>query len=368
MTGEPTAEPQLPIIQPDTLHDQSKEGPRDNKSRIITRLKNIGKIVASANEEQKSKGAETPFNVRAAELVKLGNGYTSYLETHIDEITDEKTFQAIASLAKTSLLMNIEQYASTIRSISDFFTKHQELNNLNPPGIKDGPWSKIKEVLYFSSNNDVREQFREGILIRARELIQSGEFSPRDVDHIERFLNDPKGRLPSEFIPEYVEQHASEIQQWTPLSSEDFQEYVITRLKNFEGNISQNDYLRQLDEEIASIKPKNLQESKSLAKIKYVDREKKLAFIRDLRFGRVDFGIVKKEVAQRAAEITRRPDLKTLAPHLRNFYPPFLESLKSTIGTDPGMRRSTLIALVESYGLNPSAKQAVLEYLEANLK
>lgn len=368
MIGEPPVEPQPSIMQADTLSGQSKEGPRDNKNRIITRLKNISKIVTSANEEQSKDAESHPFNVRATELVKLGNGYTSYLETHIDEIIDEKTFQAIASLTKTSLLMNIKQYALTIRGIGDFVAQHPELDNLNPQGKNDGPWSNIKETLYFSLNNDVREQFREGILKRAKELIQTGEFSPRDVDNLERFLSDPKGRLPSEFIPEYLEQHASEIGQWTPLSLADFQEHVVTRLGNLQRDISQNDYLKQLDEEIASIKPKNLQESKALAKVKYIDREKKLAFIRDLRFGRVDFEIVKGDVAKKAAEITRRPDLKTLAPHLRNFYPSFLKSLRSTIGTDPGMRRTTLIALVESYGLNPPAKQAVLKYLEANLK
>jgi len=118
MIGEPPTEP-LKIVskQTDALPDQQMEGPRDNKNRIISRLKNISRIVATQNEDQ-SKGAETKtFNTRVAELIKLGNGYTSYLETHIDEIADEKTFQAIATLAKTSLLMNIEQYALTIRGI-----------------------------------------------------------------------------------------------------------------------------------------------------------------------------------------------------------------------------------------------------------
>lgn len=189
MSGLPPAE--QPVSEPrkqDASPILQSEGPKDNKNKIIGRLKNLSKIVGSVNQEQ-SKGAEQhPFNTRTSELVKLGDAYTAYLEAHVDEITDEKTFQAIASLAKTSLLMNIEQYAVTIRGIGDFVVQHPELNELNPPGKPDGPWSNIKEALYYSTNNDIREQFREGILTRTSEDIQSGDFNPRDVDHLERFL------------------------------------------------------------------------------------------------------------------------------------------------------------------------------------
>ncbi len=369
MAGEPIEQPQPPVLkQPDAPPVYTAEGPRDNKNRIIARLKNISRVVTSVNEAQSESAKAHPSNIRAAELVKLGNGYTAYLEAHIDEVADDKTFQAIASLAKTSMLMNIEQYAATIRGISGFVAQHQELNNLNPQGKTDGPWSNIKEALYFSSNNDVREQFREGILSGAKALIESGDFDARDVDHLERFLSDPKGRLPSEFIPEYLERHTDAIRQWTPLTLDDFQEHVVTHIGDLQGDISQNGYLKQLDEEIASIKPKNLQESKALAKTRFVEREKKLAFIRDLRFGRVDIEVVKRDVAKRAGEITRRPDLKTLGPHLKKLYTPFLETLRSTAGTDLEMRKATLTALVESYPLDPMAKQAVLDYLSSNLK
>ena len=182
---EPT-EP--PLIKPQTeTPNLAAENPRDNKNRIISRLKNISQIVSSTNEEQAKHAESHAFNDRTTALLKLGNGYIQYLETHIDEITDEKTFQTIASLAKTSLLMNIEQYALTIRGISIYVSQHAELNDLNPQG-KNGPWSNIKEALYFSVNNDIREKFRERILTRAKELIQNGEFSLRDVDHLERFF------------------------------------------------------------------------------------------------------------------------------------------------------------------------------------
>lgn len=348
----------------DTAPLLQSEGPKDNKNKIIARLKNISKIVGGVNMEQ-SKGAEKhPFNVRASELVKLGDGYTKYLESHADEITDEKTFQAIASLAKTSLLMNIEQYAATIRGIGDFVATHPELNELNPPGKTDGPWGNIKEALYYSSNNDIREQFREGILTRAREAIQSGEFSPRDVDHLERFLVDPQGRLPSEFIPEYITAHVGEIKTWSPTTLDVFQEQVIEKIGANQGDLSQNTYLKQLDEEIASIKPKDLQK----ASIQFVDRQSKLAFIRDLRFGRVDLDAMKAEVAKRMQEITRRPDLKTLGQYLKGSFSPFLATLRSTIGVITEERKPILTALVESYGLEENAKKAVLEYLDANLK
>lgn len=362
--SQASEQPQPEPTQKDTTPHLQSEGPKDNKNRIITRLKNVSKAVSSVHTEQ-SKGAEqSPFNVRVSELIKLGDGYTTYLETHADEISDEKTFQAIASLAKTSLLMNIEQYVATIRSIGDFVAHHPELNDLNPPGKPDGPWSNIKEALYYSTNNDIREHFREGILTRVHDDIQSGDFNPRDVDHLERFLVDPKGRLPSEFIPEYVAAHAKEIKVWSPVTLDIFQEQIIGEIGADSENLSQNERLKQLDEEIASIKPKDLQKSN----IQFLDREKKLAFIRDLRFGRVDVGAVKAEVAKRMSEITRRQDLKTLAPHLKASFPPFIATLKSTAGVSLEERKPILTALVESYGLGAEAKQAVLEYLEKNLK
>jgi len=365
MIGDSPAETShVEVKQTDSQPVLSNEGPRDNKNRIVSRLKNISKIVDSVNQEQ-SKGTEQhPFNIRTSELVKLGNGYTTYLENHADEITDEKTFQAIASLAKTSLLMNIEQYGVTIRNISGFVEQHPELNELNPPKKQDGPWSGIKETLYYSSNNDIREQFREGILTRASEDIQSGDFSPRDVDHLERFLVDPQGRMPGQFIPEYIAAHAGEIKIWSPSALDIFQEHVINKIGDNPGNLSQNEYLKQLDEEIASIKPNDLQK----VSVQFADRQAKLAFIRDLRFGRVDFDMVKSEAKKRMGEITRRQDLKSLATHLKASFPPFLATLKSTAGASIAERKPILIALVESYGLEAAAKQAVLGYLETNLK
>lgn len=213
-------------------------------------------------------------------------------------------------------------------------------------------------------NNDIREQFREGILKRAKELIETGDFSPRDVDHLERFLLDPKGRVPSEFVKEYVQLHISEIKQWSALSLDDFQEYVITRSGNLDGDISQNNFLRQLDEEIASIKPDDL---KGL-NIKYADRQKKLAFIRDFRFGRINSEEIKIEVGKRASEITRRPDLKLIAPHLKQFYSKFRDELIATIGTDAKLRKEALESLLSSYSLPTADEQFVHDYLESNLK
>jgi len=366
MTLSQTTEQSQPEpIQNDRAPQLSSEGPKDNKNKIVARLKNISKIVNMVNAEQGKEAKQHPFNTRASELVKLGDEYTQYLESHADEIPDEGTFQAIASLAKSSMLMNIEQYATTIRGIGDFVAAHPELNDLNPPGKTDGPWGNIKEALYYSANNDIREQFRESILTRAQEAIQNGEFSPRDVDHLERFLVDPKGRLPSEFIPEYITTHIGEIKKWSPTTIDIFQEQVIEQVGDNHGDLSQNPYLKQLDEEIASIKPKDLQK----ASVQFLDRQSKLAFIRDLRFGRVDYEEVKSEAIKRLGEITRRSDLRTtLAPHLKASFPPFLATLKSTTGVPLTERKQILTTLVESYGLEENAMRTVLAYLETNLK
>ena len=266
----------------------------DDRSSIINRLKNISTAVSDARGEQNKEAEQNPFNQQAQKLIKLGNSYIDYLEAHSGEITDPKIFQAIASLAKTSLVMNIEQYAVTIKGIGDYVTQHPQLNDLNPPGKKDGPWSNIKEALYFTKNNDAREQYRERILTKAQLLIIGEEFSPRDVDHLERFLTDPQGRPPSEFIPGYIEEHAADLQQWLPLRLEEFQKFVADRSGDDKGKMADNPFLRQLDEEIASIKQKNLQDSKTLSKVQFPDRQKKLAFIRDIRFGRAAIPRVRK--------------------------------------------------------------------------
>lgn len=362
--SQATEQSQPEQTQNDTAPLLQSEGPKDNKNRIIARLKNISGIVSAVNKEQSKESEKDPFNIRVSELVKLGDGYTNYLEAHADEIPDEKTFQAIASLAKTSMLMNIEQYVSTIGGIRDYVAAHPELNDLNPPRKADGPWANLKLALYYSSNNDIREQFREGVISRAGELIQSKEFSVRDVDHLERFLVDPQGRAPEQFIPEYVTAHKGEIRQWAPLEVEAFQEHVLQVIGNYDGSLSQNVYLKQLDEEIASIKTDHLKGHN----IQFPDRQRKLAFIRDLRFGRVDLEAVKLDIAKRMGEITRRQDLKILGPHLRGFFRPFVDTLKSTAGAPIEERKPILTALIDSYGLEENAKKAVLEYLDANLK
>lgn len=362
--SQATEQSQPEQSQKDVAPLLQSEGPKDNKNKIIARLKNIGNIVSTVSAEQSKGNEQHPFNVRASELVKLGDGYTKYLETHADEIPDEGTFQSIATLAKASFFMNIKQYVQSIRSIGGFVDTHPELNNLNPIGEVDGPWAKITEALYYSSNNDIREQFREGIISRAGELIQSNDLNIRDFDHLERFLVDPQGRLPKEFIPEYVTTHVGEIKQWAPLKMEAFQEHVMEKIGSYDGSLSQNEYLQKLDEEIASIQTEDLKKPN----IQFPDRQAKLAFIRDLRFGRINPDTMKAEIAKRMEEITRRPDLKTLGQYLKGSFSPFLATLRSTIGVSVEERKPILTALVESYGLEENAKKAVLEYLDVNLK
>jgi hypothetical protein len=77
---------------------------------------------------------------------------------------------------------------------------------------------------------------------------------------------------------------------------------------------------------------------------------------------------VKADVAARASEISRRPDLKILGPHLRNNFPLFKEALIKSAGQDPEARINTLMALVDSYNLPEVNARAVKDYVEANLK
>lgn len=345
----------------------TSEQPPDDKNRIINRLKNISNVVSEAYREQSKSGEQSPFNQRAGQLIQLGNNYISYLEAHANEFNDNKIFQAVGMLAKTSLLMSIEQYAATIRGIAEYVSQHPELNDLNPPGKKDGPWANIKEALYYTVNNDTREQYRERILAKAQLLIVAGDFSVRDVDHLERFLVDPQGRLPSQFIPEYIEQHAADLRSWLPLGQDDFLQFVIDRLSNYQGEMSENPPLRQLDEELASIKPKDIQE-KSLVKTRYQDREKKLALVRDLRFGRADINKIKAEVSVRVNDISRQPDVrKTLGPILKNNLQTFMEALGQSVGQEPQVRKAKLLELISKFNLSDENIQAISAYLGENL-
>ncbi len=373
--GEPPVEPARTSSAFGETAIQPAEKPQDDKNRIIARLKNISSATQRALADQKQENETHAFNQKAERVIELGNAYTQYLEAHMaDSDMNSEIFQRIAFLAKNSLLMNIEPYVAAISArfpanqfIVEYLKQHPDLVALDQGG-STGPWSGIKESLYFTTHNDIRERYREAIIRYTKDLITSREFSPRDVDHLERFLVDVKGRIPSEFIPEYIEQHAAEIQQWSALNLNDFQEYIVARLENFQGEMPQNDFLRQMDEKIASIKPKNLQEAKTSTKTKYLDREKKLAFIRDLRFGRINIEELKMEVAKRAREITRRPDLNTLAPYLRQHYPTLLKILKETIGQEPSIRRQQTEALLVSIDIPEEAANFVRQYLEANLK
>lgn len=335
----------------------------ENRGQTIDRLKRISGVVSEANQEM-GKGSENkPFNQKARRLIELGNGYTSYLESHGDEITDPNIFQHIVTLAKTSYFMNIEHYGRTIQEIGGYVAAHPDLNALNPPGVTDGPWSNIKEYLYRSTNNDIREQYRERIFSKSQLLLTSRDMSVRDLDHLERFLVDPQGRAPKQFIPEYVNQHASDLKQWMPLSLSDFQGFVVDRLKDFHGDLPSNTFLQQVDEELASIKPEQTK-----GRIQYPDREKKLAFIRDLRFGRADFQKVQGEVQAMASDISRRDDLRSLGPLLQDKFPALKDALKESVGQDPKTRKETMFRLIDSLGLPSTSAESVKNYLELHLK
>lgn len=366
-SDSPDTRPAVPT-NIDNLQGLTPEGLQDNKSRIIAQLKRVSRVVSEANREQAQRESN-PFTVKVNDLGKLGNGYIMWLDTNRDKVPDDKTFQAIASLAKTSLLLNLEQYVRTIREIGEYVKSQPELDALNPPGKKDGPWVGIKEVLYYTSFNDAREQFREGVLQGARSLIAAGELNPRLLDHIERFLVDPQKRLPHQFIAEYVARHVTDLQQWVPLTLENFKAYVATRLGNINGDLSENTFLKQMDEEIASIKPDNLQAVNVTRRTKYMDRQAKLAFIRDLRFGRENIGNVNREIALKVGEITNIPTLAgDLAPKLRQHWKGFQEELKATIGQESQTRKEALSGIVSSYGLSQQDLEFILDYLKNKIR
>ena len=343
------------------------EKPRDDKNKVIARLHQIRSVVGTALQEQRRGNESHVFYQTAERVMNLGESYTQYLEKHMnDPDMDEKVFTRIAQLAKTSFLMNLEQYRNAITSrdpknkfIADYLTAHQDLAALDPAG-NEGPWKNYREPLYYSSNNDVREAYREAIAANARELIASNDLTLQDLDHLERFLVDPQGRLPKDFIPEYVAAHRGEIERWTPSSLQEFQSFILDNIRDFQGDLSSNEFLKRLDEEIASIKPEH--------GVKYRDRQAKVTFLRSLRFGRVTKDDLIEITKPKQVDLSERPDLaKTLAPILRGGWKEFKLLIDSTRGESPETRKAKLIEALNKPSVPSDTKEKALAYIETNL-
>ncbi len=277
----------------------SAEGPKDNKNRIITQLRKVSTVVSSVNQEQIQMGPNR-FNLKVQDLIYLGNGYIDWLDANRDKVPDEATFRAVASLAKSSLLLNSKHYRRVAKQTRNYIQSQPELEVLNPTGKQNTPWSGIETILSGTLFNDARERYREEILKRAGELTKTGELTPLHFNHLKRFLFDIENRHPGgQTVSSYITFHAAEIQKWAPLSLADFQALALGRLGNYVGVLSQNEALRTLEAEVTSIKPSDPLRHRLTKKTEYHDRTKKLTFIRDLRFGRINVDQLKSELAER---------------------------------------------------------------------
>lgn len=277
----------------------SSEGPKDNQNKIIAQLRKVSSVVSSVNQEQIQMGPNR-FNLKVRGLIHLGNGYIEWLDANRDKVPDEETFRAVASLARSSLFLNFKYYEKAAKKIRAYIQSQPELERLNAPGKQGSPWLGFETILSGILFNDARERYREEVLQKAGELAETGDLMPTHFNHLKRYLFDTVSRRPGDQTAySYIALHAADIGRWAPLSLQDFQAFVLSRLGNYVGVLSQNESLRKLEEELSSIKPNDLLRHRLTAKTGYHDRAKKLAFVRDVRFKRIDVDKLKSEIAAR---------------------------------------------------------------------
>lgn len=270
----------MDVTSVDTLPNGAAEPLQAPKAReqSLHQLHTLGDVVEAVQAECRKQYGQDALTLQISQLIGLGRRYEHYLDTAQDNIPDN-IFELIRRVAQSAFLLNIKLYAQDIRSLAMYAAANPEFGQINPLGNPNDPWKGIQESLYHSTFNDHREQFREGILAEMATVDPDTKFDSGKVEHLERFLVDPEGRSPGVFIPEYVKSHWPSVSQTAEISLREFRSHI--------QSLSPDD-LRRIEEELASIKPEHLINPATSKSCRYLERAKKLAFVRAVRFNRVN--------------------------------------------------------------------------------
>jgi len=339
------------------------------KEQSLNYLLGVRDVVFNTVEELGNKyGAENPFSIRMVNLLDLGDRYIEYLKTHRENL-DKKNFSSIVRMANNSFLFNIKLFKMTEGEMAQFREKNPGFHDLKYLSDKEegSVWKNSKQVLYDPEYNDVREYFREGIIKKVQDNpATKNTFNCSSLDHLERFL--PLGGTIenlNSLLQQYIQENQESIEGWASLPLADFQKYIAGLIPDESEDLPQLENLKKIEEELASIKLDHLKQATG-KNIRYPDRAKKLKFIRDLRFGRIDLDNFKKEFSGKASLLDDMPTLqKTLGPLLRKNLGVFIETLKSTEAMPKEERVAIIAATINSFSdIRQEIKMEVLEFIK----
>ncbi len=339
------------------------------QNELETRLSSL-RVIAEASKKTVAELAKTfpDFAVKLDDLSKLGTSILHFLNGRmLESDSDKDVLLTLATLAKCCFTMNIELYAQSIRPAADAIALLPDVKVLAMREITS-PWTNIKNFIYAASQNDARENFRELLLGNVTQ--DMGKDLIRELDHLERFLVDPDGRPPNEFIPEYVKNHKEELQKWLSLSTGDFETYLSKELDT-RSLSAREELLETLDEQLASIKPKHVIETLGQSQ-QYADRTQKLALVRDLRFNRDDALEMKKRALDREFDVTNKTYLnefrKKYGKDLQQNMKAVIDALLNSHALEPVSRMELMQATISQLGLPEATASSIIADLSGKIE
>ncbi len=330
-------------------------------SENSTNLEQMSQITSIALAQSKAD-VDVQFWTKIESIHKLAKSYMEYLSLHQNNLSEEMA-KYIVRMAISCMTLNLKVFKQTEkhRDMTVFRGQNPDFENLNYPSENQEVWQGIKTILYGSEYNSDREVFRETVL-----LYNDGSFIEGALDHLERFLpQEEESATLQQSIEIYIARNRGEISKWVSIDIENFKEYLIQLIGDCDGEISENNRLTTLDAEAASIKFEYLK-SVIGKKVIFKDRAQKIRLIRDIRFGRVDVKVLKKEIIDRKKEITKHPEIdRIFGPLLRGKWNEFKQLLKETINDEPTTRMYKARATLEGY--NTDALGGTVEQIMTRL-
>ncbi|MCX6810799.1 MAG: hypothetical protein NTY30_03700 [Candidatus Berkelbacteria bacterium] len=291
----------------------------------------------------------------AKDKVELARQCFDYIRQETNISPEDK--KHLFNLAKSALLLNLETFKYGEKTeLRTFLSNHDDLARMI-----ESRWSGAKDMLYDPSKNDIRENFRETVRRMLSAEIEARQFDPNSsIEHLERFLPTMPGSTSTEeSINSYLQSSESTIREYAGMNMIDFAKYVQAKVSETHGqNLQTNPDLIKIEEELSSIKKKNLEAAGT--NVNYIDRQEKLRLVRDLRFGRIAPEELQTEPA--ITEIYEDPDYnKIIGQNLRQHRQAFNDEVLSSIDLPPEERKTRLINLLESFGLSEPNLIAVEE-------
>lgn len=352
---------------------QRMEGPEPKKEKIkevgIEYLSNLSNFVEEALDSYKELTLENKSlnDLLSKFSVNIKKNF-DYLKKEKDNLSDE-SFNNIARHIDAFMKMNVKIMRQTEGGKPFLFSELSEIDEyITLSNFEAESSNKLSYFLYNPIFNNFREVLREGITKNILEKKLSDKMRIESLSHLKIFLDFEEGTGDlNESIMLYLQRnYKDEVPVWLPLKMIDFKKYILNLIsKNDNESLSEMEDLIRIEKELTSIKENHISAHANKS-VSYSERAKKIRFIQDLRFDRVNVKDLNKRIQKE--ENNKQMDIKNhkgfLGPLLRRELNDFTKEFNKAKKESPEEFTNQMLDYIKTLKVEEKNKKKLIDFIK----